>query len=398
MKILVTGANGFVGQNLCVALGAIKAGFDSREDHVLCANHEEIEIYKYDIENTDEELDYFCANCDFVFNLAGVNRPKDNSEFMKGNFGFASKLLQILKKHKNNCPVMLSSSIQATLQGRYVGSEYGKSKKAGEDLFFQYGKETGAEILVYRFQNIFGKWCRPNYNSAIATFCNNIANSLEITVNDPNVEMDIVYIDDLVEEMIQALRKRPNKGENGYCTVPIHYETTLGTIAELIRSFPLMQESLRVPNLENELEKKLYSTYLSYLPAEKCIYDLKTSSDFRGGFTEIIKTADRGQFSVNISKPGITKGNHWHHTKNEKFVVVSGEGLIQTRRIGLQPDGNQYPLHEFYVSGNKLQVIEMIPGYTHNIINLSNTENLVTFMWANEVFDSLKPDTFFEKV
>lgn len=398
MKILITGANGFVGQNLQAALNAIRDGYDQREDHVICDNPKNIEIFAYDINSTEEALDDFCSECDFVFNLAGVNRPKDNKEFMEGNFGFASTLLNTLKKHNNTCPIMISSSIQASLEGRYAGSEYGKSKKAGEDLLFDYSKETGAKVLVYRFPNVFGKWCRPNYNSAIATFCNNIANDLEITVNDPSVKMDVVYIDDVVEEMIQALRNNENKVDGGYCMVPIHHETTLGVIADTICSFPKLKDELAVPQLDDPLTKKLYATYLSYLPEEKFIYDLKMNCDDRGSFTEIIRTADRGQFSVNVSKPGITKGNHWHHTKNEKFVVVSGEGLIQLRRIGVQPNGEAYPVHEFRVSGDKIQVVEMIPGYTHNIINLSETEDLITFMWANEAFDSKKPDTFFKKV
>lgn len=394
MKILITGARGFVGQNLCAALNEIKTGHDQRADHAL----DVLEIYEYDLDKTLEELDCWCRDCDFVFNLAGVNRPKDNSEFMAGNFGFASTLLDTLKKHNNTCPVMLSSSIQASLTGRYAGSIYGESKKAGEALFFAYGEETGAEVLVYRFPNVFGKWCRPNYNSAIATFCHNTANGLPIQVNDPSIQMDVVYIDDVVEEMIQALRGNANKSEDGYCSVPVHHETTLGHIANTILSFPQLRECLAVPQLDDPLTKKLYATYLSYLPAERFIYDLKMNCDDRGSFTEIIRTADRGQFSVNISKPGITKGNHWHHTKNEKFVVVKGEGLIQLRRIGKQPDGGDWPVQEYRVSGQHIQVVEMIPGYTHNIINLSKTEDLVIFMWANEPFDPQKPDTFFEKV
>ncbi|MBE6995174.1 MAG: capsular polysaccharide biosynthesis protein CapF [Ruminococcaceae bacterium] len=397
MKILITGAKGFVGQNLCAALYEIKAGRDRREDHVVCPNAADLELYEYDLGNTPEELDAWCADCDFVFNLAGVNRPKDNAEFMAGNFGFASTLLDTLKRHGNSCPVMLSSSIQASLAGRYAGSVYGESKKAGEDLFFRYGEETGAQVLVYRFPNVFGKWCRPNYNSAIATFCHNTANGLPIQVNDPSVEMDVVYIDDVVEEMIQALRGNANR-EGNYCAVPVHHETTLGFLADTILSFPALRETLGVPELADPLTKKLYSTYLSYLPADRFAYDLKMNCDERGSFTEIIRTADRGQFSVNISKPGITKGNHWHHTKNEKFVVVKGEGLIQLRRIGKQQDGSAWPVEEFRVSGARIQVVEMIPGYTHNIINLSETEDLVTFMWANEPFDPAKPDTFFEKV
>ena len=394
MKVLITGAKGFVGQNLIAALEEIRAGHDRRADHAL----ENLTLYPYDIDSTPEELDRYCADCDFVFNLAGVNRPKETEEFMAGNFGFASTLLDTLKKYKNTCPVMLSSSIQASLVGRYAGSEYGKSKKAGEDLFFGYEKETGAEVLVYRFPNVFGKWCRPNYNSAIATFCHNTANGLPIQVNDPTVEMDVVYIDDVVEEMIRALRGEANRLADGYCAVPVHHETTLGHIADTILSFPKLRQDLGVPNFSDPLTKKLYSTYLSYLPAKDFVYDLKMNQDDRGSFTEIIRTADRGQFSVNISRPGVTKGNHWHHTKNEKFVVVKGEALIQLRRIGAQADGTSFPVEEFRVSGEKIQVVEMIPGYTHNIINLSETEDLVTVMWANEAFDAGKPDTFFQEV
>lgn len=392
MNILITGARGFVGRNLCAALEEIKAGHDQRSDHKICENLSEIVVFEYDLDSSAEELDEYCAKADFVFHLAGINRPNSPNEFMEGNFGFSSVLLDTLKKHGNTCPVMLSSSVQATLEGRYAGSEYGRSKKAGEDLFFAYGKETGADVLVYRFPNVFGKWCRPNYNSAIATFCHNTANGLPIQVNDPSVEMDVVYIDDVVEEMIRALRGEANRLENGYCAVPVHHETTLGHLAETILSFTKLREGLNVPKLDDPLTKKLYSTYLSYLPEEKFIYDLKMNRDDRGSFTEIIRTPDRGQFSVNISKPGVTKGNHWHHTKNEKFVVVQGHGLIQLRKIGSDK------IVEFEVSGDRIQVVEMIPGYAHNIINLSETEDLVTFMWANEPFDPAKPDTFFLKV
>jgi len=394
MKVLITGAKGFVGRNLVAALKEIQNAHDRRPDHAI----EDLTLYEYDLNNTAEDLDAFCADCDFVFHLAGVNRPENPADFMAGNFGFASELLNALKRHNNACTVMLSSSVQARLTGRYMGSIYGESKKAGEDLFFRYAEETGAQVLVYRFPNVFGKWCRPNYNSAIATFCYNTAHELPITVNDPSVEMDVVYIDDVVEELIQALQDNANREEDGFCTVPVHYETTLGVIADTIRSFSMLREELGVPGLGDPLTKKLYSTYLSYLPTERFIYDLRMNCDQRGSFTEIIRTADRGQFSVNISKPGVTKGNHWHHTKNEKFVVVKGEGLIQLRRIGKQEDGNDYPVVEFRVSGEKIQVVEMIPGYTHNIINLSETEDLVTFMWANESFDSTRPDTFFEQV
>lgn len=397
MKILVTGAKGFVGQNLCAALEEIRAGHDRRPDHALCETPADITVYAYDRSRTQEELDAFCADCDFVFHLAGVNRPKDPAEFMAGNFGFASTLLGALKKHRNTCPVLLASSVQASLTGRYAGSPYGESKRAGEELFFQYARETGAEALVYRLPNVFGKWCRPNYNSAIATFCHNTARGLPIQVNDPSVEMDLVYIDDVVEEFLQALRGKANR-DGAYCAVPTHHQATLGRIAETIQAFPKLRESLEVPRLDDPLAKKLYSTYLSCLPAEKFVYGLKMNKDARGSFTEIIRTADRGQFSVNVSKPGITKGNHWHHTKNEKFVVVKGEALIQLRRVGRQPDGTPYPVEEFRVSGDRIQVVEMIPGYTHNIINLSQAEDLVTFMWANEPFDPAKPDTFFEEV
>ncbi len=388
MNILITGAKGFVGRNLCAALEEIRLGHDRRPDHEIA----DLAVFAYDVDNSPEELDSFCKDCDFVLNLAGVNRPQDPAEFMAGNFGFASTLLNTLKKHGNTCPVMLSSSIQASLTGRYAGSPYGESKKAGEDLFFAYGKEVGAEVFVYRFPNVFGKWCRPNYNSAIATFCHNTANGLPIQVNDPSVPMDVVYIDDVVEELIQAVRGNANKLPDGYCQVPVHHETTLGVIAETILSFPKLRETLSVPQLDDPLTKKLYATWLSYLPKEQFIYDLNMNCDARGSFTEIIRTADRGQFSVNISKPGITKGNHWHHTKNEKFVVVSGRGLIQLRKI------DTGEIVEFEVSGEKIQVVEMIPGYTHNIINLSQTEDLVTFMWANEPFDSARPDTFFREV
>lgn len=393
MKVLITGAKGFVGQNLCAALREIQSGHDRRDDHVL----PDLIFYEYDLSSTQEDLDNYCADCDFVFNLAGVNRPKDTTEFMSGNFGFASTLLDTLKKHGNSCPVMLSSSIQASLTGRYAKSPYGESKKAGEDLFFRYAEETGAEVLVYRFPNVFGKWCRPNYNSAIATFCHNTANGLPITVNDPTVEMDVVYIDDVVEEMIQALHGHANRSGD-YCTVPVHYETTLGHIADTILSFPVLREDREVPQLSDPLTKKLYATYLSYLPEEKFIYDLKMNEDPRGSFTELIRTPDRGQFSVNISRPGVTKGRHWHHSKNEKFIVVKGEALIRLRRIGLRKDGTPFPVEEFRVSGNRIQVVEMIPGYTHSIVNLSETEDLVTLMWASEPFDPARPDTFFQEV
>jgi len=397
MKILITGAAGFVGQNLCAALHEIRNGHDRRADHVLCENPEDLTLCCYDLNNTEAELEAFCADCDFVFHLAGVNRPENPADFMAGNFGFSSTLLETLKRKGNRCPVMLASSVQASLTGRYAGSLYGESKKAGEELFFAYGAETGAEVLVYRFPNVFGKWCRPNYNSAIATFCHNTASGLPITVNDPSTEMDVVYIDDVVEELIAALRGAAHR-DGRYCAVPVHHETTLGVIADTILSFPALRKGLEVPQLDDPLTKKLYSTYLSYLPAEQFAYDLQMNCDQRGSFTEIIRTADRGQFSVNISKPGITKGCHWHHTKNEKFVVVHGEALIRLRRIGKQRDGSRWPVEEFRVSGDRIQVVEMIPGYTHSITNLSETEDLVTLMWANEPFDPARPDTFFEEV
>lgn len=399
MKILVTGAKGFVGQNLVANLKNIQQG-KNRTRPALQID----EIYEYDITSTQQELDTYCAQADFVFNLAGVNRPKDQSEFMQGNFGFASTLLDTLKKHGNTCPVMLASSIQATLIGRYGESDYGKSKLAGEELFFAYAKETGAQVLVYRFPNLFGKWCRPNYNSVIATFCNNIANDLPIQVNDPNVELELLYIDDLVEEMLDALEGKAHRcnydglatqaaADGRYCYVPTTHKVTLGEIVELLDLFKAQPQSLVMPEIPyNSFAKKLYSTYLSYLPAEKTIFDLKMNKDERGSFTELLKTLSCGQFSVNISKPGITKGEHWHNSKWEFFIVVAGHGLIQERRIGSDE------IREYEVSGDKIQAVQMLPGYTHNIINLSQTENLVTVMWANEQFDPQHPDTFGEKV
>ncbi len=392
MNILITGAKGFVGRNLCAALNGIKAGHDRRADHVICPNPADITVFEYDIDSAPEELDVYCAQADFVFHLAGVNRPEDPADFMKCNVGFSATLLDTLKKHGNVSPVVLASSVQAAMLGRFVDSEYGKSKKAVEDLFFAYGRETGANVLIYRFPNLFGKWCRPNYNSAIATFCHNTARGLPIQVNDPAVTMDLVYIDDLVEEMIAALRGQPHRTADGFCVVPVHYETSLGHIADMTRSFADLRQGLEVPQLNDPLTKKLYSTWLSYLPEEEFIYDLKMNCDERGSFTEMIRTTDRGQFSVNVSKPGVTKGNHWHHTKNEKFAVVGGRGLIRLRQIGTDK------IVEFEVSGERIQVVEMVPGWTHNIINLSDTENLVTIMWANEPFDPAKPDTFFEMV
>jgi UDP-2-acetamido-2,6-beta-L-arabino-hexul-4-ose reductase len=392
MNILITGAKGFVGQNLVAALQNIRDGKDRTRPSLEIG-----ELFLYDVDTDVALLDEYCAKADFVFHLAGINRPKDTAEFMEGNRDFFSFVLSLLQKHNNPCPVMLSSSIQATLSGRFANSVYGESKKAGEQLAFDYGKESGAKVFVYRFPNLFGKWCRPNYNSAIATFCYNVASGLPLQINDPAVEMQLAYIDDVIDELLNALSGNPTK-DGVYCTVAQQHCTTLGFIADTIQSFPSLREKAEVPDFTDALVYKLYSTYLSYLPAEKFIYDLKMNEDNRGSFTEIIRTPDRGQFSVNISRPGITKGNHWHHSKNEKFLVVKGEGLIQLRRVGVDHNGELYPVVEFRVSGEKLQVVEMIPGYTHNIINLSETEDLVTFMWANESFNPEKPDTFFEAV
>lgn len=405
MKILITGADGFVGKNLTASLKNIKDG----KDRTRLKLHID-EIYEYDIHTDPELLDVWCEKADFVFNLAGVNRPKDNEEFMKGNFGFATTLLETLKKHGNSCPVMLSSSIQATLLGRFAGSDYGKSKLAGEELFFRYGEETGAKVLVYRFPNLFGKWCRPNYNSAVATFCNNLANDLPIQVNDPSVELELLYIDDLVAEMLDALEGREHhcefegveaveRADGRYCFAPVTHKATLGQIVELLEAFQAQPQTLQMPEIPaDSFAKKLYSTYLSYLPAEKAAFPLKMNVDARGSFTELLKTEKCGQFSVNISRPGVTKGQHWHHTKWEFFIVVSGHGLIQQRKIGVDEQGNPYPVLNFEVSGEKIEAVHMLPGYTHNIINLSETENLVTLMWANEQFDPERPDTYFEPV
>lgn len=399
MNVLVTGAKGFVGKNLVAQLKNISGG-KARWYGDIEIN----EIYEYDIDSSTEQLDAWCKNCDFVFNLAGVNRPQDPEEFMKGNFGFATVLLNTLKKHGNKCPVMISSSIQATLAGRFGTSEYGKSKKAGEDLMFQYAKETGAKVLVYRFPNLFGKWCRPNYNSAVATFCHNIANDLPIQVNDRSTELELLYIDDLVDEMISALKGREHHCEfNGvetilkddglYCAVPQTHKATLGEIVDLLQSFKSQPQTLLIPEIpDNSFAKKLYSSYLSYLPKEKMAFPLKMNIDDRGSFTELIKTLNCGQVSINISKPGITKGEHWHHTKWEFFIVVAGHGLIQERKIGSDE------IIEFEVSGEKIEAIHMLPGYTHNIINLSETENLVTVMYCNECFNPNRPDTYFEPV
>ena len=381
MNILVTGAKGFVGRNLVSQLHNIQSG--KAKNYGVFSD---MQVFEYDVDSDPCELDVYCKRADFVFNLAGVNRPKDQAEFMQGNFGFASALLDTLKKYNNSCPVMISSSTQAALD-----NPYGESKRAGENLLFDYARETGARVLVYRFPNVFGKWCRPNYNSAVTTFCNNIAHNLPIQVNDPSVMLHLVYVDDVVDELIAALSGNEHR-EGDYCVVPIVHTVTLGKIVDLLYSFREMSGNLQVPDLGDPFTKKLYSTYLSYFPKDKFSYPLKMNVDSRGSFTEIIRTPDRGQFSVNISKPGITKGQHWHHTKNEKFVVVSGHGLIQLRKIGTDEVLN------YEVNGDKIEVVEMIPGYTHNIINLSDTEDLVTFMWCNECFDPARPDTFFEEV
>lgn len=398
MKILVTGAKGFVGKNLVSTLKNIRDGKDRTRSFSVS------EIYEYDIDSTIDDLDVYTSKSDFVFNLAGVNRPKDNEEFFKGNFGFATDLLSLLKKHNNTCPVMISSSIQATLIGRYAQSDYGKSKLDGEKLMFDYAKETGAKVLVYRFSNLFGKWCRPNYNSAVATFCNNIANDLPIQVNDRSTELELLYIDDLVEEMMRCLEGKENhcefdgveavaKADGKYVYVPCTHHVTLGEIVDLLESFKEQPHTLLMPSIsKNSFAKKLYSTYLSYLPKEKVCFPLKMNIDDRGSFTELLKTVDCGQFSVNVSKPGITKGEHWHHSKWEFFIVVSGKALIQERNIFSDE------VIEFEVSGDNIQAVHMLPGYTHNIINLSDTHDLVTVMWANESFDPNHPDTFFLKV
>ena len=399
MKILVTGAKGFVGKNLCAQLNNIKDGKAKCYGDLTISD-----VHEYDIDSTPEELDAWCKDCDFVFNLAGVNRPQDPKEFMEGNFGFATVLLNTLKKYHNTCPVMISSSIQATLAGRFGTSEYGKSKKAGEELMFEYGKETGAKVLVYRFPNLYGKWCRPNYNSAVATFCNNIANDLPITVNDPTVDMELLYIDDLVEEMICALKgeehhcefdgvKTVLTPEGRYCAAPITHHVKLGEIVDLLHQFAEMPKTLMIPEIPaDSFAKRLYSTFLSYLPKEKAIFDLKMNVDNRGSFTELVHTLKCGQVSINISKPGITKGEHWHHTKWEQFIVVSGHGLIQLRKEGTDEVIN------YEVSGDKIQSVIMLPGYTHNIINMSDTQDLVTVMYCNEIFDPNRPDTFFDPV
>ena len=404
MKILVTGAKGFVGRNLCAQLKNIRDG-KARNYGVTIT-----EVYEYDLDSTPQELDLWCREADFVFNLAGVNRPQNASEFMEGNFGFASTLLDTLKKHGNTCPVMLSSSQQASLTGRFGNSEYGRSKKAGEDLFLDYGRETGAKVLVYRFPNLFGKWCRPNYNSAVATFCNAVANDLPYTVNDPSVELELLYIDDLVDEMIAALKGAEHRcefdglevvpflaggPEGRYCYVPVTHKATLGEIVALLKEFAAQPSTLLIPEIPSgSFAKKLYSTYLSYLPKEKAAFPLKMNVDERGSFTELVHTHNAGQVSINISRPGVTKGQHWHNTKFEQFIVVKGHGLIQQRNLN-DPEGK---VLEWEVDGDHIQAVHMLPGYTHNIINLSETEELVTVMYCNEVFNPDKPDTYFEPV
>ena len=404
MKILVAGAKGFVGKNLVETLKTIRDG-KKKDTHLFIES-----IYEYDKENTAEELETFCNDCDFVFNLAGVNRPKDVSEFQSGNFGFAETLLKTLKKNNNTCPVMFSSSIQASLIGQYANSAYGKSKKAGEELFFQYAAWTGAKVLVYRFPNLFGKWCKPNYNSVVATFCNAVANDLPYTVNDRGTQLELLYIDDLVDEMLNALKNfehhcdynglDPVPSEYGcYCYTPITYKVTLGRIADLLESFKKQKETLLFDSIPTgSFEKKLYSAYLSYLSEENAIFNLNISNDNRGLFAEFFKTQTNGQFSINITKPGMKKGEHWHHTKIEIFLVVSGHGLIQERRVGVDDNGHTYPIREYHVSGDRLQCVYILPGYTHNIINLSKSEDLITVMWANELFDNIHPETYHENV
>ena len=429
----MTGSNGFVGRNLVWNLKELRDGKNGTRPGLTIT-----EIYGYDLGSTKEELEAACARADFVFHLAGVNRPKDTSAFMEGNFGFSSELLATLKKYNNTCPVMLASSVQASLAGRFVGSEYGRSKLAGEELFFQYAQETGAKVLVYRFPNLFGKWCRPNYNSAVATFCNAVANDLDYTVNDPGTELELVYIDDLISEMLDALEGREhrcgylaeeadsaeeaevrkdrcgilqeNKTHAGqeaveapdgrYCHVPVPHRATLGEIINLLHSFQQMPQTLLMPEIpEGSFAKKLYSTYLSYLPPEKMAYRFRSNVDSRGNFTELFRMSGCGQISVNVAKPGITRGEHWHNSKWEIFIVVSGHGLIRLRRIGTDPETNEpYPVFEFEVTGEQMKAVQMLPGYTHSITNLSKTQDLVTVMWANEPFDAERPDTFYESV
>lgn len=405
MNILVTGSKGFVGRNFVENLKAISDGRNRTRPDLQVAN-----IFEYDIDSTVEDLETYCSKADFVFNFAGVNRPKDPEEFRKGNFGFASVLLDTLKKYNNNCPVVLSSSIQASLTGRFADSEYGRSKLAGEELFFSYAEETGAKVMVYRFPNLFGKWCRPNYNSAVATFCNAVANDLPYTVNDRSTELELLYVDDLMEEMYDALEGKEHHCEfdgvnaifqdaGKYCAVPVTHKVTLGKIVDTLEEFHEMPKTTIMPNIpEGSFEKKLYSMYLTYLPAAKMSYPLPMNVDNRGVFTELIKTKDAGQISINIARPGNVRGQHWHNSKWEIFIVVSGHGLIQQRKIGLDEKGQPYPVIQFEVYGEQMRAIQMLPGYTHNIANLSDTHDLVTVMWANEIFDSNHPDTFYEPV
>lgn len=387
MNILVTGANGFVGKNLCSQLENIS--LNKARWYKVSSN---INIFKYDISSSEKDLELYCEKADFVFNLAGVNRPKNSSEFMEGNFGFSEKLLTLLKKYDNRCPVMLSSSSQATLD-----NEYGQSKKAGEDLFFEYADETGVKVLVYRFPNLFGKWCKPNYNSVVATFCHNIANGLSITINDPDVMLNLAYIDDVVDNLIACLTG-DEYHEGRFCYIPEVFKVRLGDIADILYSFDKGRQNLQIPRVSDKFKKALYSTFVSYLPQEKISYSLEMKHDSRGSFSEFIRTENHGQVSINISKPGITKGQHWHHNLVERFLVVSGHGLIQLRKEGVNEKGEKYPVINYEVSGDKLQVVEMIPGYTHNLINLSDKENMVTVIWANACFDPNRPDTYYDPV
>lgn len=407
MKVLVTGAKGFVGRNLCEALKNIANGKDRRKKYQSLLP---LTVYEYDRDNTQEELSFYCSAADFVFNLAGINRPKDPSEFMEGNMGFGETLLSLLEHHDNKCPVMLSSSVQASLKGRYAGSPYGESKLAGEELLFDYEERTGAKVLVYRFPNLYGKWCRPRYNSAVATFCDAIANGREFQVNDPSVELELLYIDDLVTAMLDILVGNVHRcryvgaecvpAEDGrYCYAPGAQKASLGEIVGLLENFRDARETLAVPNLKDgSFSKKLYSTFLSYYEPGHFAYDLKPNVDARGSFTEFLRTPERGQVSVNVSKPGITKGNHWHMSKWEKFLVVSGTASIKLRKVGEDAEGNPYPIDEYVVRGEDMRVVEMIPGYTHSITNLSGADDLVTVMWANEPFDPENPDTYYEEV
>lgn len=396
MRILVTGAKGFVGQNLVQALKAIRDGKDLRPDYQSLLP---LEVFEYDRDSTKSQFDGWCAQANFVFHLAGINRPKNDVEFMRGNFGFTSTLLETLERHDNTCPVMFSSSTQASLRGRFANSEYGRSKLAGEDLFRKHADRMGTKVLIYRFPNLYGKWCRPNYNSAVATFCNNVAHDLPITVNDPTTELDLLYVNDLVEEMLRALVGGEDRRSDGLCHAGPTDHASLGQIVSLLRSFKDARRTLDVPDVtEGSFSKKLYSTYLSYLDPHDLSYRPMTHEDDRGGFTELLKTPDRGQVSVNVARPGVTKGQHWHGTKWEKFCVVSGEGLIRLRHVGADESGRPYPVIEYHVSGEKLEIVEMVPGYTHSITNLSDTHDLVTLMWCNERFDPAHPDTFHEEV